>query len=194
MVSYGALVFLDYIRYYGEDHIGGLQFVSTATNLGSEQAKSVLTPEFLSVVSQCLSTDAETSVQGLEGLLRLCFARKPSAPELYLMLGYNVTVPPYVRQGLFARSFHNDDLLRQCERGRDVHTRLVRPGKHVAVESQSACATGSVVNAQGTAVVIIAVIQATPAAMEPAVVQGRPAAMVPVVLQDTFVAAVSVWI
>jgi pimeloyl-ACP methyl ester carboxylesterase len=27
------------------------------------------------------------------------------------MLGYNVSVPPYVRQGLFSRSFNNDDLL-----------------------------------------------------------------------------------
>jgi pimeloyl-ACP methyl ester carboxylesterase len=27
------------------------------------------------------------------------------------MLGYNVSVPPHVRQGLFSRSFHNDDLL-----------------------------------------------------------------------------------
>jgi pimeloyl-ACP methyl ester carboxylesterase len=30
---------------------------------------------------------------------------------MYFMLGYNVSVPPYVRQGLFSRSFHNDDLL-----------------------------------------------------------------------------------
>jgi non-heme chloroperoxidase len=71
----------------------------------------VLTPEFLSVVPQFLSTEAETSVRGLEGLLRLCFAQEPSASELYLMLGYNVSVPPYVRQGLFSRSFNNDDLL-----------------------------------------------------------------------------------
>jgi non-heme chloroperoxidase len=27
------------------------------------------------------------------------------------MLGYNLSVPPYVRQGLLSRSFHNDDLL-----------------------------------------------------------------------------------
>jgi len=27
------------------------------------------------------------------------------------MLGYNVSVPPYVRQGMFSRSFDNDDLL-----------------------------------------------------------------------------------
>jgi non-heme chloroperoxidase len=38
-------------------------------------------------------------------------ARKPSASELYPVLGYNVSVPPYVRQGLFSRPFHNDDLL-----------------------------------------------------------------------------------
>ena len=48
---------------------------------------------------------------GLEGLLRLCFAQEPSASELYLMLGYNVSVPPYVRQGMLSRSFDNDDLL-----------------------------------------------------------------------------------
>jgi len=109
--SYGPLVFLDYIRHYGEDRLGGLQFVGAVTKLGSEEAMSVLSPEFLGVVPQFLSTDAETTVRGLEGLLRLCFARKPSAAELYLMLGYNVSVPPYVRQGLFSRSFHNDDLL-----------------------------------------------------------------------------------
>jgi hypothetical protein len=52
---------------------------------------SVLTPGFLSVVPQFLSTDAETSVCGLQGLLRLCFAQEPSVSELYLMLGYNVS-------------------------------------------------------------------------------------------------------
>ena len=72
---------------------------------------SVLTPEFLNLVPQFLSTDAETTARGLEGLLRLCFARKPSPTELYLMLGYNLLVPPYVRQGMFSRSFDNDDLL-----------------------------------------------------------------------------------
>jgi len=109
--SYGPLVFLDYIRHYGEDRIGGLQFVGAVTKLGSEEAMSVLTPEFLNTVPQFLSMDAETSVHGLEGLLRLCFAREPSASERYLMLGYNVSVPPYVRQGLFSRAVHSDDLL-----------------------------------------------------------------------------------
>jgi hypothetical protein len=40
--SYGPLVFLDYIRHYGEDRLGGLQLVGAATKLGSEEAMSVV--------------------------------------------------------------------------------------------------------------------------------------------------------
>jgi len=109
--SYGPLVFLDYIRHYGDDQIGGLQIIGGVTKLGSPEAMSVLTPEFLTVVPQFLSTDAETVAHGLEGLLQLCFARKPSPSDLYQMLGYSFSVPPYVRQGMFSRSFHNDDVL-----------------------------------------------------------------------------------
>jgi non-heme chloroperoxidase len=109
--SYGPLVFLDYIRHYGQDALGGLHFVGAVTELGSEEAMSVLTPEFLSLVPEFFSTDTETSVHGLESLLRLCFARELSATDLYLMLGYNISVPPYVRQGLLSRSIDNDDLL-----------------------------------------------------------------------------------
>jgi non-heme chloroperoxidase len=41
----------------------------------------------------------------------MCLAQEPSAEELCLMLGYNLSVPPYVRQALLSRSFDNDDLL-----------------------------------------------------------------------------------
>ena len=114
--SYGPLVFLDYIRHYGEDRIGGLHFIGAVTKLGSDDAFSVLTPELLGIFGDFLSTDAEASVRGLKGLLRLCFAKEPSPSEQYLMLGYNVSVPPYVRQALFSRSFSNDDLLPKIRR------------------------------------------------------------------------------
>ena len=109
--SYGPLVILDYIRHHGEDAIGGIHFVGAVTRLGSEKALSVLTPEFLGLVPGFFSSDVEASVHSLESLLRLCFAREHSAADLYLMLGYNAAVPPFVRQALFARSFDNDDLL-----------------------------------------------------------------------------------
>ena len=109
--SYGPLVILDYIRHYGEDAVGGIQFVDGFTKLGSDEALSVLTPEFLSLVPGLMSMDAEESVRGLGSLLRMCFVQGPSEPDLYLMLGYNVSAPPHVRQALFSRSLDNDDLL-----------------------------------------------------------------------------------
>jgi non-heme chloroperoxidase len=108
--SYGPLVILDYVRHYGEDGISGINLVGAITKLGTDQAMSVLTPEFLGIVPGLFATEVEDSVRSLDSLLRLCFAQ-PSAEDLYLMLGYNVSVPPYVRQALFSRSFDNDDLL-----------------------------------------------------------------------------------
>lgn len=109
--SYGPLIILDYIRHYGEDEISGINFIGGVTELGSDDATSVLAPEFLSLVPGFFSAEIEESVRSLASLLRLCFAQEPSAEELYLMLGYNVSVPPYVRQALLSRSLDNDDLL-----------------------------------------------------------------------------------
>lgn len=82
----------DLIRHYGEDSIGGINLVGAVTKLGTDEAISVLTPEFLSLVPGFFATDVEESVRSLESLLRLCFAQEPSAEDLYLMLG---TVFPF---------------------------------------------------------------------------------------------------
>ena len=109
--SYGPLVILDYLRHYGEDAIAGVNFVGGVTRLGDEQALSVLTAEFLALIPGFFSADVEQSVSSLNSLLHQCFTRELSAEENYLLLGASLTVPPYVRQALFARSFNNDDLL-----------------------------------------------------------------------------------
>jgi len=62
--SYGPLLCLDYIRHYGEEKIGGLQFIGAVTKLGSEDAMSVLTPELLGIFGDFLSTDAEAVFGG----------------------------------------------------------------------------------------------------------------------------------
>ena len=109
--SYGPLVMLDYVRHYGEDNIGGMNFVSGVTKLGSEDAMMVLTPEFLSLVPGFFSSDVQESVQAMRSLIRLCFTKEPAERDLYMMLGYNISTPPYVRQAMLSRSFDNDDLL-----------------------------------------------------------------------------------
>jgi pimeloyl-ACP methyl ester carboxylesterase len=108
--SYGAIVILDYIRQYGESALGGIVFVDAITRLGSDAALSVLTPELLSLVPGLFSNDVDESVRTVQSFLRLCFG-DVSAEDSYSMLGYNLAVPPSVRQALFSRSFDNDDLL-----------------------------------------------------------------------------------
>ena len=71
--SYGPLVILDYIRHYGEDDIGGINFVGGVTKLGSEEAASVLTADFLSIVPGFFSADSEESARALGSLLGMCF-------------------------------------------------------------------------------------------------------------------------
>ena len=109
--SYGPLVMLDYVRYHGEAEIGGLHVVDGLTKLGSPAASDVLTPELLALVPGFFSTDAETSVNALQSLLRLAYLHAPSAADLYTLLGFNVSVPPFVRHAMFSRTIDNDDLL-----------------------------------------------------------------------------------
>jgi non-heme chloroperoxidase len=109
--SYGPLVILDYVRHYGERAIAGACFVGGVTRLGSAEAASVLSADFLGLLPGFFSTEVEESVRALDGLIALCFARPPSPAERYMMLGYALAVPPHVRAGLFGRAFDNDDLL-----------------------------------------------------------------------------------
>ncbi len=109
--SYGPLVMLDYVRHYGEEAIGGMVFVGGITKLGSEEALSVLTPELLSLVPGFFSEDPEESARSLRSVLQMFFSEQPSDEDLSRMLEYNLSVPPYVRQALFSRSFDNNDLL-----------------------------------------------------------------------------------
>jgi non-heme chloroperoxidase len=108
--SYG-LVPLDYIRHYGDKDIGGLHLVGALTKLGTDDAMSVLTPEILAAAPGLFATDVEESVRNLRDFIRMFFVREPSDEDLYVMLGYNVSVPPHVRQALFSRTIDNDDLL-----------------------------------------------------------------------------------
>ena len=109
--SYGPIVILDYIRHYGEERIGGIHLVGAVTKLGSEAAAAVLTPEFLAVLPGLFSSDVGESVRGLESLLHLCFSREPEVSDLYTMLGFGVSVAPFVRQALLTRVVDNDDVL-----------------------------------------------------------------------------------
>jgi non-heme chloroperoxidase len=131
--SYGPLIILDYIRHFGESEIGGMVFVGGVTELGTEKVLSVLTPEFLSLVPGFFSTDESDSRRSLSSLIRLCLLREPSAEDFEQMLEYNLSVPAYVRQGLFSRTLDNADLLARIRK-----PVLIVQGEHDAVVKSAA--------------------------------------------------------
>jgi pimeloyl-ACP methyl ester carboxylesterase len=101
--SYGGVVICDYLSTYGEDAIAGINLVGGITTLESETAMAVVSPAFFALVPGLFSTDVEESVHALQDFLRLCTYAELTPAEWYAWLGYNVSVPPYVRQGLLSR-------------------------------------------------------------------------------------------
>ena len=108
--SYGGAIICDYLRFYGEDGISGINFVGAISKLG-KPVMPFMGAGFVDLIPGFFSNDAEESSSALHKLMKICVYKEPSPEDLYFMLGYNVIVPPYVRKGLFARNLDNDDIL-----------------------------------------------------------------------------------
>ncbi|WP_157572986.1 alpha/beta fold hydrolase [Halogranum rubrum] len=109
--SYGGVVALDYLDSFGTDHTAGLNFVGGVSALGSETATARLGSEYVDLVSGFVSTDAEESVETMRQFVDLCVFEELSPADRYYMLGYNVVVPPHVRDSLRDRVVSHDDTL-----------------------------------------------------------------------------------
>jgi pimeloyl-ACP methyl ester carboxylesterase len=108
--SYGGVVICDYLQYYGDARLGGVQFVASVTRLG-EPVMPFLGKRFVDCIPGFFSTDVETSAQALQTFMQICAYGGPKPEDFYFFLGYNTIVPPFVRQGLFSRTLNYDDLL-----------------------------------------------------------------------------------
>jgi non-heme chloroperoxidase len=107
--SYGGVIMSDYLSVFGDDAIAGTQWVGAVSRLGEPLvAAGFLGRDFLELVPGFFSEEVNDSVTTLQRLLRLCVHEEPSPEDFYFMLGYNTIVPPYVRQGLFARTVNHD--------------------------------------------------------------------------------------
>lgn len=113
--SYGGEVLCDYLRHYGDEQIGGLNFVGAVSKLG-EPVFPFLTPEFLGLAEGFFSNVAEESSAALQSFIRLIVHNEFTPEDYYFFLGFNTIVPPYVRAGLFDRLVENDDILAQIKK------------------------------------------------------------------------------
>ncbi len=109
--SYGGLVICDYLRFYPDTPLRGVQFVCAWTTLGTAEAQKEISSAVFALVPGLTSGAVETAVDSVQGLLDLAF-EKPLPPETHFRtLGFNLAVPPNVRADLLARTLDNDDVV-----------------------------------------------------------------------------------
>jgi pimeloyl-ACP methyl ester carboxylesterase len=110
--SYGGVIVSDYVLHYGEDRIGGVNWVGAVSRLGDALVQpGYIGEEFLACVPGFFSDDASESEAALEKLIRLCMHEQPANDVLQFVLSYNVDVPSYVRRGLLSRQVNNDTVI-----------------------------------------------------------------------------------
>ena len=137
--SYGGVIMADYISVYGEDHIAGTNWVGAVSRLGDPLVEAhFLGDDFLALAPGFFSENIEESVTALQQVLRLCVHEVPPPEDFYFFLGYNVIVPPHVRQGLFSRHLNHDPVIEKMRKpmllsyGERDAIVLVSMGKHIA--------------------------------------------------------------
>ena len=110
--SYGGVVIGDYLSRYGEAAVGGIALVGALTRVG-EPVVPFLGPDFLATLPGLFSTDVEAGTAALRTFINLTTSADPAPEDLYRTLGYNVVVPPHVRQAMLSRTVVHDGLLKE---------------------------------------------------------------------------------
>jgi pimeloyl-ACP methyl ester carboxylesterase len=109
--SYGGLVVLDYLEAFGTDGVAGLNFVGGVSEIGTETGTARLGSAYIDLLDGFVSTDAEESTETMHAFVDLCVEGDLSPADRYYMLGYNVVVPPHVRESLRDRTVAHDSTL-----------------------------------------------------------------------------------
>jgi len=109
--SYAGFVVCDYIRAYGQDAIGGINFVGAAVTLDRAAFGVLIGTGFLDHVPGATADDFPSNVQAIRAFVHGCTARPLPRNEYEIALCWNVLVSPKVRAALLARAINSDDVL-----------------------------------------------------------------------------------
>lgn len=109
--SYGGLVISDYVERYSDGDISAINFVGGAVTLGTEDARKLVGPGIMGLLSGLLSEDLAENIAATRQFVINCSATPPSDEDRELALAYNMMVPPKVRLGMFSREIQFGDVL-----------------------------------------------------------------------------------
>jgi pimeloyl-ACP methyl ester carboxylesterase len=104
-------VICDYLRAYGTDGIGAVNFVGGGVALGPKAFGTLLGPGFLDHFAGAIADDLPTNIDAMRRFVRAC-TREPLSADLHdAVLCWNMVVPAKVRSALGSREIDSDDVL-----------------------------------------------------------------------------------
>ena len=113
--SYGPFVICDYIRAYGQDCLGALDFVAGAVRLGEAAFGTLIGPGFLDHFADATADDLPSSIRGMRSLVSAFSMAPLPRADTETLLAASMTVPARVRANLAARDIDCDDVLGALE-------------------------------------------------------------------------------
>jgi pimeloyl-ACP methyl ester carboxylesterase len=109
--SYGGFIINDYLAKYGEDAIGGIDYVGAGVLFGVEKAANTYGSDFVAVVPRLCSENLEDNIGALRPFLATIFERLPPQEQLEAIVAMIMVVPPAVRLAMMSRTIDRDTVL-----------------------------------------------------------------------------------
>lgn len=109
--SYGGFIINDYLAQYGQDGVGGVNYVCAGVLLGVEKGRDTLGSGFTDTVPGLCSADLEDNIHAVRTLLRLIFERQPSQEEFEVLVASSMVVPPTARLGMVSRTIDRESVM-----------------------------------------------------------------------------------
>ena len=144
--SYGGYVVADYLRAYGDAHIGGINLVGAALIL-QPLAFDHIGPGMLENARDMCAPDLFANITATWRFLRACTSRPLGDDEVAAALGWNMVVPAAVRRALLSRELDGSDILARASvpvlvtHGRDDMIVLPSMAEHTLTACPAATAS-----------------------------------------------------
>lgn len=114
--SYAGFVIGDYLRFYGNENIGAINFVSAVTVKGGEKARAFGGPRFAALFPALFSADRATLEPVLGEFADLCVARPLDAATKLEHIRLTASTPAVAREWMHrGRKLDNDDVLSRLD-------------------------------------------------------------------------------
>ena len=108
--SYAGYILCDYLRYHGEDQLGGVIFVNAPTG-NNEELVQQMSPDFQAAIPGIMGNDFTRGISGLQTFVETMTYQPMNPYDFCFFLGNAAVTKPMTRVAMNQRHLDNADVL-----------------------------------------------------------------------------------